>query len=372
MTAPKHIASSLKTILQNPIVGVILDRSQDITTITNTVTEWWNYDLFSRKPSPAYDEYGIFQGTNLDLACFLYALVGRGAVINLPTYRSHTQSKIREDQRLSSRENRHGQVIGVSANKDFFSFNISIIDQNVIGADKVGDYRTFSLTNKQGEWYEGWQRIEFVPTINENKFITENRLWTDSTIGSTIIFRNFIHPNRWTSFFGHHYVISKLLINRLEEEAKFLNTQIKTMKAAGIEFPDGKGPASYDYEYGETKSEKFLAFESMIYIPEVETKGDYPVLEPSQENLVAIYNRRKEVNKVISKLRFMTRASEFAHFKAPDRFPSWIKNTSWESGFKIPKKRIEWDRLKLFQTKPGELSVSILKRTYEKSARVAT
>ena len=67
----------------------------------------------------------------------------------------------------------------------------------------------------------------------------------------------------------------------------------------------------------------------------------------------------------------MTRASEFAHFKNPERLPGWLKNVKWESDFTIPKKRKKWDRLKLFQTKPGELSVSILKREFMKSATVS-
>lgn len=368
MTEPKYVGQTLKSLLSNPLVQTILDRSKDIKPAIEEGLSWWNYDLFSRKPSPAYTEYGIFQGTNLDLACFLYALVGRGAVINIPYYKSHTRSKVREDQTLSSKSNRHGELVGINANKDFFSFNINVIDQNVIGEDKVGDFRTFSLTDKYGQWYEGWKTIEFVPTLRENKFLTENKLWS----GSRIIFNNFIHPNRWTSFFGHHYIITKMLVERLEEEAKYFNAQIKAMKEAGIEFPEGAGPAKYDgYAYGKSKQEKFPAFEVKIHIPDAETKNDYPTVEYNQENLISIYKLRKEYNKAISALRFMTRATEFAHNQHPERFPSWIKNVDWESDFTIPGKRIKWNRLKLFQTKPGEFSVSILKRNYEKSATVS-
>ena len=107
------------------------------------------------------------------------------------------------------------------------------MDQNVIGTDKVGDYRTFSLTDYDGSWYPGWDIIEFVPTLNENKFITENSLWS----GNKIMFKNFVHPNRWTSFFGQYYVISKLMIERLAEESKYLNAEIKAMQKEGIKFP---------------------------------------------------------------------------------------------------------------------------------------
>jgi len=369
MTQPKHVAQSLKTLLGNPLVKCILDRSCDLTSVIETVKSWWGYDLMSRKPSPAYDQYGIFKGTDLDLACFLYELSGRGAVINIPTYKGHTKTKKRSDQELLSKYNRNGEITGVGANKHFFSFNVNIIDQNVIGEDKVGDFRIFSLTDKLGDWYDGWREIQFVPTLKENSFITENKLWA----GHKIVFKNFIHPNRWTSFFGHHYVITKLLQERLGDEATFLFAEMKRLIASGIKYPKGDGPKTHSYEYGKSKQQKFPAFETKIYIPETHIAGDYAMVETSQEGLVSSYKTRNSyVYGLIPTLGFMTRASEYAHYKHPDRMPAWLKNINWEAGFKIPPRgKTEWDRLKLFQPKVGEHSVSILKRTYEKSATVS-
>jgi hypothetical protein len=367
MTEPKHVALSLKNILEHPVVKAVLNRSCNIMPATVEALSWWSYDLIKRKPSPAYNEYGVFTGTDLDLACFLYALVGRGAVINIPYYESHTRSKIREDQVVKSRANRHGTLVGIGANKYFFSFNIKIIDQNVIGEDKVGDFRRFSLTDKYGAWYDGWREIQFEPTLKENRFITENKLWT----GNKIIFKNFIHPNRWTSFFGHYYVITKMLTERLEEEARHLNTEITRMLATGIKFPEGEGPTSYPTDYGPSKQESFPAFECKIYIPSTQTEGAYPTYEDGQENLIRCYNLRKDYYKIIEKLRFMTRATEYAHYEKPALMPAWLKNVNWESGFREPKKRTDWQRLKLFQPKVGEYSISILKRSYAKSTTVA-
>lgn len=366
MTEPKHVAQSLITLMINPNVVAILDRTSDIAPIMDEVVSWWDYDLLKRKPSPAYDDYGIFKGTDLDLACFLYALQGRGSVINIPYYKGHSKKSQRKDQKLTSSSNRNGELIGVGANKHFFSFNINVIDQNVIGEDKVGDFRTFSLTDKTGDWYDGWREIQFVPTMKENKFITENKLWS----GNKIIFKNFIHPNRWTSFFGHHYIITKLLIERLEEEAKFLNREIKTLLAEGIKFPSSEGPKSHEYDYGKSVSQIFTAFEVKIHIPVRKRTGEYSPLDRTQGTLIWAYNRRKYYNKAISSLRFMTRASEYAHHKNPDRMPAWLKNIEWEPDFIEPGKRTRWNRLKLFQPAVGEHSVSILKRSYEKSAQV--
>lgn len=365
----KFIAKSLKTLMDNPLVLDTLNRGADITPIAEAATNFWKYDMFNRKPSPAYDEYGLFQGTDLDLACFLYSIVERGAVINIPRYKAMRQKKERADQVVTSAANRHGKIIGVQANKEHWTFSINVIDENVIGEDKVGDFRTFSLTDLDGSWYDGWDRVEFVPTLKENRFITENKLWT----GNQIVFRNMIHPNRWTSFFGHHYIISKLIIERLTDESKWLNDMIKTIRKEGIEFPEGEGPQSYEYAgYGEAKSVKKMAFEAKVYIPESDYVGAYPFPERTQESLVDIYELRKTYQKAIKTLRFMTRATEFAHSQAPNNMPAWIKGVEWEDGFKIPPRgRTEWQRLPLFQTGVGEFSIALLRRWYEKSARVS-
>jgi len=365
-TPPKQISQSLMTLLINPMVLDALDRNVDIEPVARKATLFWTYDLEKRKPNPAYDEYGVFKGTDLDLACFLYELANRGAVIRIPYYKAGTRKTIREDQKRISAEAR-GEIVSVIGNQNFFKFSVKIIDQNVVGPDKVGYYRTYSLTDHIGQWYDGWREIQFVPTLNENKFITENKLWT----GNKIIFSNFIHPNRWTSFFGHYYVISKIILERLTEDIKHFNSEMKMMRDEGISFPDGEGPVQGpEQEYGKTKSVKFESFQAKIFIPEMDLKGEYPKIDHNQENLVNIYRKVKRLKHLKSRLMFMVRATEYAHYINPDRMPAWIKNVSWEDGFKEPGKRIVWQRLKLFQPEPGKHAVSILKRTYMKSARV--
>ena len=368
MSEPKMVSKTLRQLLDYPVVKEILNYNSDISTAVATVSDYWGYDLMKRKPSAPYTEYGIFKATDLDLACFLYALSGRGSVINIPIYKALRQSRVKEGEVVTSKYNRNGQLIGVAGNKDFFTFSISIIDQNVVGSDKVGDFRNFAMTDFHGDFYPGWSEIQFVPTLNENKFITENSLWT----GNKIYFKNFIHPNRWTSFFGHHYVITKLLINRLEAESKHYYAEMKKILDSGVTYPKDKGPKSYITEaVGEKKSMKFPSFQAEIYIPKAEYVGKFPAMKNTQKDLVDAYNHRKELlYKVIPKLRFMVRATEYAHYKAQDRFPGWIKNVKWESDFVVPGKRTKWERCKLFQNKPGEMSVSILKRTYEKSSQV--
>jgi hypothetical protein len=367
MTVAKQVPESIKTLLEDSVVKNILDRGSNIQPAIDTVSSWWGFDLFARKPSPAYIEDGVFHTTDLDLACFLWTLAERHAVINIPTYKAHTKEKKKVGEELKSAYNRNGQVLGIGANKEFLSFNISIRDLNVVGQDYHGAPRTFSLTNYEGNWYDGWQTIEFQPTLKENSWINESKLWT----GNRIYFKHFIHPNRWTSLFGQYYVKTKMLISRLEDEASYLYSQIKELKEAGITFPDGEGPKKDEYEYGEGVSKKFKAYEFMIYIPETEITGTYRKPEKTQEELILMHNRRSYLlYNVIPKLRFMTRATEYAHIKQPDALPAWFKGVNWEQNFVIPGKRAKWNRYKLFQPAVGVNSISILKREYEKSATV--
>jgi hypothetical protein len=368
MTAKKTIAESLLFMLTHPVAVAILNRENSIDRAIDEVESWWGYDLFKRKPGRAYyDEQGNFHTTDLDLACFMYELSRRGAVINIPRYKSMRANVQREDQQLASKYNRHGKIIGLNSNKDFFSFSIKVIDENVIGEDQVGDFRNFALTDLTGEWYKGWHRIEFSPTLKENRWLHEKELFT----GNTIYFKNFIAPNRWTSFFGHHYALTKMLLDRLEDESKFYASEIKRLQAEGITFPKGEGPREfvpYTKEKGVRKS--FTAFEVRVQYPEIE--GKYSKSDSTQEMLVELYNRRKYfVYTLAPRLRFMTRAAEYAHFKNANRMPFWIQNNKWQSGYKLPRGRIEWDRLVLFQPEPGKPAVSLLKRQYEKSTEVA-
>lgn len=368
MTEKKQVASSLLFMMTEPIVQTIMKRNEDVTQVIKEVADFWKFDLFTRRPGPAYyDEQGNLHTTDLDLAVFLYSLAGRKAVINIPEYEAKRVSAKRTDQKVISKYNRHGEIINVGANKEFFSFNIRIKDLNVIGENEVGAPRTFMLTDLDGSWYDGWKTIQFVPTINENKFITENSLWT----GNKIYFKNFVSPNRWTSFFGRHYAITKLLIERLKEEASFYNSQWKEFAATGLKFPEGEGPQTYEYapkEKGIRK--KIQAFEVKIQHPEFE--GDYPKKEATVENMVDSYNRQKLFTyTIIPRLQFAIRATEYAHFKAPERMPFWLKNVKWEKNYVERGKRTKWDRLPLYQIEVGKPAVSILKRTYEKSTEVA-
>ena len=367
MTAKKHIAQTLMSVNIHPVTTDIIHRDCDLTSTIKEIQSWWGYNLFGRKPGAAYyDEMGNLQMTNLDMVCFLWELSKRNSVINIPEYKSRRTGKSRTDQKISSKNNRHGEIIGLQSNKNFFSFSVKIKDMNIIGEESVGDFRTFMITDLDGSWYDGWKSIQFTPTIKENSWINENKLFTENTI----YFKNFISPNRWTSFFGHHFFITKLLIERLEEESKFCRSAYKNILKDGINFPDSTGPVSYSYsEKTKGVKRKYNAFE--VKLQHSSFVGEYQTPESNQKNLVDLYIKQKNYRSILASLRFMTRATEFSHYNNPQNFPSWIKNTNWEKDYSEKGKRIKWERLVLFQLGVGQIPWAILKRTYQKSTEVA-
>lgn len=124
MEEKKKVTKKLENILNNDIVKAILSYDQKMDEIIPLVCSWWGYDLYSRKPGPAYfDEDMNFHTTDLDLACFLFELANRKAVINLPEYHSFRPRSVKEGQVLTSKENRHGQLLGLNANKETFNFS---------------------------------------------------------------------------------------------------------------------------------------------------------------------------------------------------------------------------------------------------------
>jgi hypothetical protein len=375
MTEKKVVAKTLGNILENPTMQFIMDRSLPLDDVTDLVQKYWTVNMYTRKPGPALVD-GVFEGTDLDLAVFLQGLADRGAVLNLPRYKAMRPATIKEGERLSSKENRHGKILGVVSNKEVFSFSLRIMDMNVMTSEAVGEPRTFSVTTPDGNWYDGWDKIEWDPSAAENKFLTENDIWT----GNKVIFKHFVHPNRWISLYGQHYFITKALIERLTEQAADNFKQMKKMQSAGIEYP-ATGEVGAPKVYGKSTKEegKSVKFESLEVEVDFPMSGEYPQLIPSQENLIKLTEERRLWNNtIIPNLRFATRITEFAFYKygmkkeGGEKMPAWLSGgTVWEREFKFPRKKIKWDRIKLTQPGVGKYSVAIRKRVKSKSEIMA-
>ena len=232
----KTIAKTLQTITEKPEMKTILDRRStpgDVAAVCDKVLSWWSYDLYTRKLGPATEK-----GTELDLAAFLSALVDRGAVVILPTYRASTPRTKTEGEHVVSAEQRHGKLTAMLANQETFKFSVRIFDANVITTDSVGKHRTFNITNELGGWHDGWTDLRFLPTAEENSFLTEQ-----FNKQASVAFKHFVAEGRWTSFYGQFFLIAKALEQRLVEENAYWRKVIKDMLQEGIRYPsngDGK------------------------------------------------------------------------------------------------------------------------------------
>lgn len=371
MTQPKRVAKSIKNILEHPIMKNIMDRSQNIKTVLPEVLSWWEFDMIKRKPGPAYID-DRFVGTDLDLSCLLFSLFNRGTEVNLPEYKIIRPKSIKQGQKVTSQFNRNGKIIGLTSNSKTFLFSLRIIDKNVMNFNRQGYFRNFAVTNLDGDLYEHCKQIQFVPNECEGSYFKLHELLSKD---NTLDLQYFVHPARWTSIFGHHYLITKALIKRLQESVLELKKQVKEMREEGYRYPKKKTgyiPVRFPKAFKEKgKSIKVDSFQVEVDFPQNKTK--FQKIRYSNEYLLTATRVRDYFQYIlIPKLQFATRCCELAYFKyGKDRIPSWVKGVQWEHGFRNPPKLTRWDRAVLFQPEPFKLGVSIRKRLYQKSEIVS-
>lgn len=357
----------LNNLSRNNMVKSILDHSRDMNDVITEVLSWWDIDIYSRKPRINYFE--DIKSTDLDMSTMLFALTKRNAVIKFPNYTPNTQVKKREGMELTSDKNRHGKLVNVFSNQKVFSFGVRFVDVNIMSPSDIGDYRNFLVLDYDGDWYSGWNYIDFMPTNEEKEFI--NQLKNNN---NTIYFDHFVHPNRWSSFYGKYYLITKMLLDRLDEEARDYNRQIKNMILNNIQPLDEEEKSDVPYvPEGEedTIPKKFKSMEVELITPD--KIGEFPQYEHNAENLTFLIRKKSLIrNKIIPRLRFNTRATELAFFtygynNNEEKMAGWI-NDEWEHNFRRYREKKRWDKLNLPQSNGDE--ISILKRNHEVTMRV--
>lgn len=385
-SSKKQVAATLKNLVLSDEMKNICDLSKPVDELTETILEHWTYDIDGRKPGPAVLENGQLKPTDLDLLSFMGTLASRRAVITLPVYEGMRPRTKREGEVVTSEANRHGKIMGLTANKETFSFSVRIIDQNVIQyatapgqEDQTGAFRNFALVGIDGEWHDGWKEIQFRPDAKENDFIQKFQL----AIGGRIPFQHFVHPNRWGSVYGQYYLLTKCLIARLEDDADWLRDEIKRLLALGVKYPSTGEGSKREWPKSKTEegqSVKVKAFEAEVDMPDFFGKRVDAV--PTTEELVRITDRERDIRyTILPQLRFAVRGSELAFFKAGCKdkgFPSWIRGAKWEVDYQKPGKTgkvaanaKKWFRLVLSQPYPFMKGFALRYRVFEKSETVA-
>lgn len=278
----------------------------------------------------------------------------RGAVIQFPEgeYKARRAKSTRADQRRIKGAGSFGKVTGLISNRNVFSFSVRIFDQSVVttlpeGGQETGDHRNFMLVDVDSKWHNGWHRIVWDPTAEENQFLTANRLWTDNAVQ----FQNWVHPNRWASVFSAHYLLKKWLLARIEDEKDWCNKQIKLLNFIGYSLPPK--PPTPPREEGPEKKVSVKTMEMVLDIPEF--SGSYQPYPVSIEGLKQACDRRSHLLYTVKPLiQFAVRANEAAYFLhgnvqngAKSRIAHWLNNRQWEFGWKPPRGRVVWNRMRL-------------------------
>ena len=350
---PIRFAGSVLDVanFNNSYAQAIVDRSITLTEeFVDAIIAQSIFGWEGRHPAPALDEDGNFQGTDLDLLSFLVPIAERGAVIELPLYRSRRPSVANPNERHIGNGNRFGTVTGLTSNQDVFSFSVRIWDNSVVvrdpetGRESVGAFRNFMLVDVTGKWHDGWDRIVWDPTAKENGFLKDNRLWT----GNTVYFKNAIHPNRWQSVFGAPYLLLKMLIERLREEGTFYRQEVKRLEELGFQLPEREkresgGPTA---SFTEQQKIKVDTLEAVVDMPVF--KGTYWSVPNTQEGLLGAYRHQKKLTWTLKpKAQLVVRADELAYFLyGKERVAPWMSERNWKI-FTPPRGRTVWNQMVL-------------------------
>ncbi len=334
--------------LEDEYATQIMDRSQTIDKeIVGALINQGIMSYSGRNPQPALDKDGNFRTTDLDLLSFLSPLAVRGAVIEIPKYRNRRKIIKKEGERKIG-TNQFGPITSLVSNKDVFSFSVKIHDKTIVvkdgetGKESMGEFRNYMIVDCDGHLYDGWNQITWDPNAEENAFLSEKNLWT----GNSIFFEYFVHPNRWQSVYGAPHLLKKMLISRLNDEAKFYRSEMKRLNEAGFELPEGeKKKFRKIIASGESKKIQVETMEMKLMIPEF--LGNYENVETSQKGLVEAYRRQKLLTYTFKPaLQFVVRANEAAFLKfgfrsnGQEKIAHWMKNCKWKSWRKTTRSAI--------------------------------
>lgn len=346
-----RIAASVENVaqLKNPYAKAIMDRGCAIDEeFVNSILGQSVFDWEGREPAPALDLDGNFQGTDLDLLSFLVGLTNRGAVIEISQYRNRRKIVRRADERKIG-TNRFGTLIGLTSHSEVLSFSVLIFDPTIVktdtrtGREEPGAPRNYMIVDCDGHWYDGWDRIVWKPDAKENEFLTRCRLWT----GNTVYFTNYVHPNRVNALFGAPYLLLKMLLLRLDDEANFYRGEMKRLEAMGI--VREKNESTPPIAQGPVESIRVETIEVRLDTSEF---IDTYMREPdSLQGLQHAYARQKFLTYILKpRVQFVVRADEAAYFLhgAKNNYVApWMRKREWKSGYKPPRGRIEWNQMVL-------------------------
>jgi hypothetical protein len=337
--------------LKDSCSKAILDRRFNIDIdfiekVINKSTMGWE----GRKPKSVTNKKGEIIYSDLDLLSWLVPLALRGAVIEIPNYTNKRISTTTEGERKVGQK-RFGKITGLVSNKDMYSFSVQITDYNVIGKDlltekeQIGKTRRFMLVDIDGNLRDFGKKLLFSPTAKENAFLFNKNLM----INNEMSFRYVVHPNRWRSVFSSQHLLKKMLLARINDEAKFYRLEIARLKNEGFYLSDVKKTIK---EIGLTNKIKLATMEMALKMPKF--IGKYKTVANNLEGLKFATDRYKWLIYNIRPLvQFAIRANELAYFKfggvltKNEKIAHWLGDLNWETKSKNFHYKNKWNYLAL-------------------------
>ena|GEM_PF-4008026 len=387
-----NIAKSLANLYQNRLVRVALDKSQSLDDVIDDLFSFWSPDLSKRKPSL---EVQVVDGspsfvTSLDFLPLLLNFAIRNSFVNIRYYDNLRPSVKKSGEKVISKENRHGYVLQINANKETHAFSILIRDFNVIerlsdGSERVGLPRKFNILDDAGRWYDGFNHLEFTASLTSGEL--ELLKFKENV---DIIFKYFVHPSRAMSIYSSGYLITKLFEDRCADEARFYRNLAAELRDGGVSLDDNYSN-SVDWKFyfkrnkknNKLSPKKIRLRKSVVLDKEVGAKdvvpvllakldhpefyGDYPVFGLSPEGKILEYEWGLPRNKnalqdilrycnaranyltfnVATQLRAGTRAVElaFLRFGTQSGVLQWGEEDN-NPGWNVP----DWQDIKIKRT----------------------
>lgn len=202
----------------------------------------------------------------------------------------------------------YGEIVSLNANKEHFKTSVTVKLEDYENDDER-NYKTVKLTDEFGN-----------PVIN---FLDKKDL-------------------KVQFYSMEEYIILKLAIQRLSEEATFIYKQMKEMKEQGFTLELGSPRIVPDYK---KKGKRNLTVKCFMteFDHKEDFENDFISYKSSNENLM-ILNRIRNliVYKLNPTFNFISRCMDF------DLITHIEHNMSkWETDFKLPRKRITWNRREL-------------------------
>lgn len=329
---------------------ILTERNQNVDEAVQELLQHWQYNLFARKPGAALSEDGTVE-TDLDLACLVSAVRQRDGIISFPQYQNRRQTTVAADEVRLGDGPRMGRLVGLTSNQETFGFGGRVFDTSVVkidqetGAQQQGAYRTFLFTDLGGDLYDGWSQIDWLPTLGENKFLSD--LYSAD---GNLYLSGWVHPNRWTAVYGKYYWQTKVLVQRLADEQTFTNASLKAMRADAALAPQLPEPEQYAARRSVGAATK-IKQETLQAHVDAELTGEYPAYPLTVDGFQAAAARKKALTASLEHLRFHARTTELAFYQhARERqAPQWARATV-TAGFKV--KKTEFTRVEFANRAP--------------------